>query len=232
MKTTTKTSEPKIVLAQDDKLIDLLKTKTSAIAESMTRVLTLYNDFEIKLPTLLSVTSILSLKDVKAIVTEQVENEIPESQLKVGSMKIKRDKMVDLIGLPDYSELNKAIISLQESLNDSRFRNPALYEIKDTKVQVVDSVLQIEIERCKVYAERPEQIEMFKALEQIGSLLNSVVFPQAEKMTNKGYIYKTSNSLPSHPRYTVNYEKIFEHAFTVDRHKKTIEINRKFIIDL
>jgi hypothetical protein len=223
------TNETKILLSENAEIIELLRTKVPDIADKMTQVLTEYNEFEIELPKLDSVATIIGLKDVKRLVTSQIENDIPESQLKVGGLKISRDKLTELLELPDYSELEGAVSSLQSSL-DSRFSNPALYEIKAGKVHVVDSVLQSQIEQCKTYA-RPDQAEMFYALEKIAQQLNDVVLPKAAHMPD-GYILNSPLSLADHPRYEINYEKLFKAAFGFDGHKKTVEVNKRFIADL
>ncbi len=222
-------NQSKILLSENSEVIELLKTKVPAVAERMTEVLTLYNAFEIELPKLQNVGSIVKLKDVQSLVTSQVENDIPENQLKVGGLKISRDKLTQLLELPDYSELEKAVQKLQKELFDSRLNNLALYEMKGDKIEVVDSVLQIQIERCRVYAEQPNQIEMFIALEQISKLMNEVVIPQCDR---GGYISQHAWSIPNNPKYQINYKKLFEDAFEFNTHKRTVEINRRFIANL
>jgi hypothetical protein len=220
--------ETRILLTENSAAIQTLESCVPVIAEKLNNILSIYSDLKIDAP-IENIKLIFSLTGVEAFVKEQLIKGFTEEQLHFAGSKVNPAKAVELIELPDYRELEKAVDELHEYMKlngDASLTKP--YAIKGDKVVILQDVLDAEIEKHRIYIKSEQGLRAIKSMEEICKQLNETIIP----ISREKYVYGNPLSLPNYPTYSVNTEKLVRDMFVWDRENRTFSPNPEFILKL
>jgi hypothetical protein len=220
--------ETRILLTENSAAIQTLESCVPVIAQKLNNILSIYKGLEIEAP-IQDINSMFSLTDVEGFIKRQLIKGFPQNELQFAGSKVNPARAVELIELPDYRELEKAVDELREyvKLNgEASLTKP--YAINGDKVVILQDVLDAEIEKHRIYIKSEQGLRAIKSMEEICKQLNDTIIP----ISREKYVYGNPLSLPNNPIYSVNTEKLIRDMFVWDRENRTFSPNPEFILKL